>query len=423
MNYITLEEAMEQVGWDQQLDALSVYRAFEQIEDGRHKRGVRYSVALILTLIVLGKLAGMTTLAGIADWVRLRAGWLSQVLPCTRKSFPCAATYSNVLREVEAAQVSQVMNDLLTRVGAAKRCAEEPSRLMQQAEQKAQVHVALDGKTLRGTLGHEAPDQHKMHQLALYETQTGVILKEQVTAEKQNELSIVSQFLTPLLIQGRIISADALHTQCAFCWQVRRWLGDYVLIAKGNQPTLHDDLELFFREPPADCRHWRTARTVEKGHGRLETRELVATTELNDFLAGQWAGVAQVFRLTRTVKEGNQTRTEVVYGITSLSPAEASPQRLLALVRDHWAIENRLHWRRDVTLREDHSQVRKGDAPRVLAILNSFLLAMLDFLGVCNVPKQTRIFDAQPLLAVRLLLGSLLTFKSPWQSESGSYLF
>jgi hypothetical protein len=137
----------------------------------------------------------------------------------------------------------------------------------------------------------------------------------------------------------------------------------------------------------------------------------VASSELTDFLAGQWAGVAQVFRLTRTVKEDGKTRTEVVYGITSLSPKLASPERLLQLVRAHWAIENRLHWRRDVTLREDHSQVRKGDAPRILALLNSFLLAVLDFLGVSNVPKQMRIFDAQPVSAVRLLLGSLLTFK------------
>jgi hypothetical protein len=170
-------------------------------------------------------------------------------------------------------------------------------------------------------------------------------------------------------------------------------------------------LQLFFEEPPVDCRDWRTARTIDKGHGRVEIRELVASTELNDFLTGQWAGVAQVFRLTRTVHEDGKTRTEVVYGMTSLSPARASAARLLELVRDHWAIENRLHWRRDVTLREDHCQVRKGTAPRVLAVLNSFLLAMLDFLNVSNVPKQMRQFDAHPLLAVRLLLGSLLTFK------------
>ena len=187
--------------------------------------------------------------------------------------------------------------------------------------------------------------------------------------------------------------------------------GDYTLIAKDNQASLADDLRLFFRQPPPDCRDWRTARTVEKGHGRLEIRELIASTELNEFLGGQWAGVAQVFQLTRTVYEDGQRRREVVYGITSLSPARASAARLLALVRAHWRIENRLHWRRDVTLREDACQVRKGEAPRILALLNSFLLALLDVFAVSNVPKQMRLFDAQPWLAVRLLLGSLLTFK------------
>ncbi len=150
---------------------------------------------------------------------------------------------------------------------------------------------------------------------------------------------------------------------------------------------------------------------LTKGMDDWKSACLVASTELNDFLAGHWAGVAQVFRLTRTVYEKGTMRREVVYGITSLPPTRASAARLLALVRAHWKIENRLHWRRDVTLREDHSQVRKGEAPRILALLNSFLLALLDLFGVSNVPKQMRTFDAQPLLAVRLLLGSLLTFK------------
>src|SRR5438874_1172175 len=411
MNYNTLQEVMEQVADEQQIDALSVYRAFEQIEDGRHKRGVRYSSALILTLIVLAKLAGMTSLAGIAEWVRLRAGWLNEVLPNQRDSFPCAATYSNVVRTLDAQQVTQVLNDMLIRVAAMRRGGEHPSRAGSQAEGEHQAHVALDGKTLRGTLGHAAADQKKMHQLTLYDTQTGVLLKEQVTGEKQNELSIVSAFLTPVLVKGRIISADALHTQHAFCFSVTRWDGDYVLIAKDNQPTLADDLRLFFTEPPADCRDWRTARTVDKGHGRLEIRELVASTELNEFLADQWVGIAQVFRLTRTVYEKGSMHREVVYGITSLPPTRASAARLLTLVRAHWKIENRLHWRRDVTLREDQCQVRKGEAPRILALLNSFLLALLDLFGVSNVPKQMRTFDAQPLLAVRLLLRSLLTCK------------
>jgi predicted transposase YbfD/YdcC len=411
MNYTTFEEAMKQAGLPVEMDALSVYQAFEQVTDGRHKRGVRYRVALILTLIVLAKLAGMTTPRAIAEWVRLRAGWLRKVLPVTRESFPCAATYSNVLQALDAEQLNEVVTQLLRRVGAMKRCGDEPSRLVGQAEREQHVHVALDGKTLRGTLSHEAADQRKMHQLALYETGTGVLLKEQVVGDKQNELSIVSPFLTPLWMKGRIISADALHTQHPFCSDVTHGGGYFLLVAKGNQPMLRDDLHLFFSEPPADCQDWRTARTCDKGHGRLEIRELVASTELNEFLADKWTGVAQVFRLVRTVTKKGKTTEEVVYGLTALSPAQASAEDLVALVREHWSIENRLHWRRDVSLREDHCQVRKGDAPRVLAVLNSFLLALLDFLGVSNVPSQMRTFDAHPLQAVRLLLGSLLTFK------------
>jgi predicted transposase YbfD/YdcC len=237
------------------------------------------------------------------------------------------------------------------------------------------------------------------------------VLKEQVVGDKENELSIVSQFLSPVWVKGRIISADARPTQLTFCGDVTHGRGYFLLIAKGNQPTLRDDLHLFFSEPPADCQDWRQARTVDKGHGRLEIREVVASTELNEFLADKWTGGAQVFQLVRTVTRKGKTSKEVVYGLTALSPAQASAQNLLALVRQHWAIENRLHSRRDVTLREDACQVRKGEAPRVLAVLKSFLLALLDFIGVSNVPCQMRIFEAHPLQAVRLLLGSLLTFK------------
>ena len=161
------------------VDEFSLYHAFEQVQDKRHKRGVRYSVALVLTLIVLSKLAGMTTLAATTHWVRLRAATLSQLLPVKREKFPCAATYSNVLQTVEEQEVIQVMAHLLTRLAATRRCGEEPSRLLSQAEAREHhVQVALDGKTLRGTLGHVAPDEPSVHLVTLYEVQTGVVLAE-----------------------------------------------------------------------------------------------------------------------------------------------------------------------------------------------------------------------------------------------------
>ena len=108
---------------------MSLYRAFEQMSDHRQKRGVRYPLAIILSLVVLGKLAGMTSLAGVAEWVHLRAGWLKAVLPLTRASLPCASTYGNVLRTIEAEEMTRMLAEWLTRLSAICRCGEEPSRL------------------------------------------------------------------------------------------------------------------------------------------------------------------------------------------------------------------------------------------------------------------------------------------------------
>jgi predicted transposase YbfD/YdcC len=395
MNYNMLEEARELAGWSKESEALSIYQELGKIEDRRRKKGKRYGLALLLTCIVLAKMAGETTLQAIAEWIRFRSAWLQEVLPDTRATFPCAATYSNVLRAVDPDQVNQALMDLLTRVRAEKRLPGE------------QMHVVLDGKTLRGTQNHLAEDQKKMHHMNLYEAKTGIVLKEQVVAEKENELTHMKEFLTPLLLQGRIISADALYTQRSFCQEVMAAGGDYLLVVKRNQPTLYEDLSFFFQEPPLDCLDWRTAESWNKGHGRLENRFLCASTELNDFLARDWYGVGQVFCLRRRVEHALKCTQEIVYGITSLTPNKADPGLLLELNREHWSIENRLHYRRDGALAEDACQVRKGSAPHVLAVLNSFVLALFDFCHVSNVKQHMRFLDAYPLQAVRLLLRSL----------------
>lgn len=395
MNYSMVNEARELAEWNAESEALSIYQAMMKLIDTRGKKGKRYSLALILTFVLLAKMAGETTLQAITDWIRYRGPWLQQALPETRETFPCVATYSNVLRSVDPAQITQVLMDLLTRVRAEKRAKDE------------QMHVVLDGKTLRGTQHHLAEDQKKMHHVNFYEAKTGVVLKEHMVAEKEGELTQVKEFLTSLLLQGRIISADALYTQKSFCQQVIASGGNYLLFVKGNQPTLQEDLRLFFDEPPLDCLDWRTGSTVDKGHGRLTNRLIQVSTELNDFLAHDWYGIGQVFCLRRRVEYRLKCTQEYVYGITSLTPKQADPLRLLELIRSQWSIENRLHYRRDVTLAEDACQVRKGSAPHALAAINSFVLALFDFCAVTNAKQYMRYLDAQPLRAVHLLLKSL----------------
>jgi predicted transposase YbfD/YdcC len=407
MDYITLAPEIELPTSLEEVDAHSVYAAFEKITDGRCKRGRRYPVALILTLVVLAKLMGEPKLSGVSQWARLRGTWLNEVLHLQRTQWPAASTYTYVLERLDAQEVTRVVQQCLTRAETSRRCGDEPSRLATQGGAERSVHIAMDGKTMRGTLGHAAPTQESVHLLSLYEVGTGTVLAQRAVQTKENEISAAPELVTPDLLKGRIYSADAMHTQKKWCRQVIRAGGHYLLIAKKNQATLHEDLALYLDDPEADRTCWHTASTCNKGHGRLEKRTLTATTDLNDFLARDWEQVAQVFRLERTVLKKGVWSTSVVYGFTSQSPKQASASRLLELNRGHWGIENRSHWRRDVTLGEDHSQVRSGCAPQVLAALNNTVLALMDFLQVPNVPNQMRFYQAQPLEALRLLLVKL----------------
>lgn len=244
-----------------------------------------------------------------------------------------------------------------------------------------------------------------MHQLSAYEVATGVVLFQVNVGEKQHEISALKPLLTPSFIQGRIFTLDALHTQTETCAKINRFGGDSSLIATDHQPTLAGDLADFFADPPSDWR-WEQAETWNKAHGRLEHRHILCRPELHAWFADRWAGVAQVFCLQRTTTllKTHAVRQQTVDGISTLSLSKAPAERMVELNRGHWAIENKLHHRRDVTLGEDRCQTRTGAAPSVLARLNSAILSFLDRLQISNVPRQARFFDAHLDQAVQALL-------------------
>jgi hypothetical protein len=175
------------------------------------------------------------------------------------------------------------------------------------------------------------------------------------------------------------------------------------MIVKGNHPGLLAVLPGLF-EPGLGQRCWeQTALTREVGHGRIETRRLTTTTAGVAWL--NWPGLAQVFRLERSVvkKKSGQRRGEVVYGLTSVPPSQAGPGRLLGWVRGQWQIENRSHWVRDVTYDEDRSQVRCGSIPQVLAALRSTAIGLLRLAGHANIAAANRYYAAHPREALLLL--------------------
>ncbi|MGH2508499.1 MAG: ISAs1 family transposase [Ktedonobacteraceae bacterium] len=426
----------------------ALYEALKQVKDGRKKRGCRYSLAVILSLLLMARLAGETDIRAAAHWIKLRKKWVIEQLALRRQSVPCLGTYLYALSKIDAQDLLTVVASCLTRWEAGERCEEDPSRLAQQGGKQEKQHVAVDGKTMRGTLGHKQANQASVHVLSVYEVKTGVVLAQRSVQEKENEISAVKDFLTPLYVKDRVWTADAMHTQKTACQFIEQFGGKYLFFFKDNHPTAHQDLALYFQDPQADQRHWGIFSQTEKGHGRLTTRRVRTTTEMNEWFIGEWVGIGQTFEVMRTVTrrkrvlvekpevgkptrekkkkkpgksevKGKQSKTkkqvqyreetsqEIVYGLTNLTPAQASPEAIATFLRHHWAIENRLHWRRDVTLREDHSQVRTTGKPEALAALNNVVLALMDWLGVHNVPEQMRIFNAFPALALALLLGPL----------------
>lgn len=204
------------------------------------------------------------------------------------------------------------------------------------------------------------------------------------------------------------MSGDALYCQKTLCQHLREAGADYLLAVKANQPDLLDDVTLLFRDPPPDER-FLTAQSVTKHGGRLEQRRLRASAMLSAYLqeAG-WPDVGLVLAVeTRVCWPAHPTRSprcDVRYFLSSLA-ATTAPEALLRLVRQHWHIENRLHWPRDVTLGEDACQVRSGRAPQALAALRNVVLGLLHDSGQPNRAASIRAYAWSPPTQLFGLLG------------------
>lgn len=363
-------------------DLGSIYEQAELLPDQRDPRGVRYSLALLLCLMLLAKLCSADTPQAVADWVRHRRAALVSAFQLRRPTMPGHSTFRRLGQQTGlAAEIETLLTQLL------QTALSGHSRL-----------ISLDGKTLRGTW--DPATRRPLHLLAAYVPGTGLVLGQVVVSDHENEIPAAARLLAQLALRGQIVMADAMHTQRPFAQTVLRGGADYILFAKDNQPTLRADIELLFtpeaagrgsRPVPNDFR--RTSQ-LDKGHGRLERRTLISSGLLHGYL--DWPGVKQVFKLERVThtSQGRPLHTETVYGLTSLSAGAASPAQLLAWTRQYWAIESGLHQRRDTTLHEDATRMRNPAQAHLLAALNNFLVGLTHCLGFGNLAALRRYFDA-----------------------------
>ncbi len=208
------------------------------------------------------------------------------------------------------------------------------------------------------------------------------------------------ELLAELDLPGKVVTGDALYAQRDLSRDIVAQGGDYLWMLKGNQPTTLDAVELLFKEPPFGAT-FPAAWQASRHGGRKEQRWLRTSTALTDYL--DWPGLQQVCCLERTRTERGTTTVETAYAITSLSPEQAAPARLLELWRGHWGIANRLHWVRDVTFGEDRCRVRSGAAPPVLAALRNLVSGLLRLAGHSNIAAALRHYGWRAEDALQLL--------------------
>lgn len=362
----------------------SLYDLFGTITDPRRKAGQRYELPYLLTCLVAALLCNCNSTLAIGQWCREQRALLERLFGPRRFLCPSDSLYRYLLPRLSAEQVEWALADWMRATLSA--APDEP--------------IALDGKTVRGAATAE---QKAPHLLSFCTHQSQEILLQVRVEEKTNEIPIAQQLLPCLPVRGRVYTADALHTQVDFVELVQALHGEVVLTVKTNQPSLYADLATYFADPQARS---ETASTTEYQKGRKEIRTIKVSTELNTYLAARWPGIAQVAQLTRTVttRRSGKTTVETVYLVTTLAPAQASPHRLLGLVRGHWCIENSLHYVRDVTFGEDRSRLRTGNAPQLMAALRNLTITLLHRSGFFQIASARRHFACQPHEALALLL-------------------
>jgi predicted transposase YbfD/YdcC len=260
--------------------------------------------------------------------------------------------------------------------------------------------IAIDGKILRGSQKQGAPG---VHLLSAFAHRMGLTLAQESVDDKTNEPPVALELLRYLVLEGRIVTMDALLTQRQIAQQIVDAGGDYVMVVKENQPQLLEDIATMFALAPIAGEPRTVAETLALGCGRIEQRWLQTSNVLLGY--SDWPGLAQVFRLERQVilKKTGEVREEGVAGVTSLVPERADAARLLALVRGQWQIENQSPGVRDVTFDEDRSQVRCGNIPQVMAALRNTVIGLMHGAGYTNIAAACRRFAAQPRAALHLI--------------------
>jgi predicted transposase YbfD/YdcC len=327
---------------------------FEDLADPRTGNARRHDLVEIIVIALCTVLCGGQNAWDMALFAREKEEFLRQFLKL-ENGLPSHDTFSRVFRLLDPESFSACFQKFMGKFSAA-----------------CQGVIAIDGKVLRRSFD-KASGKSPLHMVSAWGCDQRLVLAQVATDAKSNEITAVPKLLSLLSLKGTIVTVDALNCQRAIAQQIIDQGGDYAFALKGNQGTMYDDVRVFLDDPLTmpTTRH----STTDADHGRIETRAIAISTEI-DWLQErhQWPGLTAIGKITRVRETGDKTSTETAYYLFS---AQITAERGGSVVRDHWGVENRLHWCLDVTMNEDSARNRMDNGPQNLAVLRHMALNVM----------------------------------------------
>jgi predicted transposase YbfD/YdcC len=345
----------------QQAPVSTIVEHFTELDDPRTGNYVPHKLLDIVVIAICAVICGADTWVDCEAFGHAKFSWLKGFLELPN-GIPSHDTFGRVFAALNAEQFQTCFVNWVQAVSVVT---------------KGQV-VAIDGKKLRRSHDKEI-GKAAIHMVSAWATENNLVLGQLKVDDKSNEITAIPQLLDVLEIAGCIVTIDAMGCQKTIAEKIIARGADYVLALKENQGGLYEDVEELFNDTEeteyADDDH---CRTVEKNHGRLEIRECW-TIANPDYLAyvrtlSDWCSLRTVVKVRRERRIGDKIESEVKYYISSLVVGARS---MLSAVREHWGIENKVHWVLDIAFREDDSRVRKGNAAQNLAVLRHIALNLL----------------------------------------------
>jgi predicted transposase YbfD/YdcC len=338
--------------------SLRLADVFVSIQDPRQKAKVRHDLVELLVVAVNAVLVGAETFVEIELWAREKLPWLHQYLRL-KHGIPAHDTFGRIFGLIDPEQFEAAfrrwVSSILPALGAET--------------------VAIDGKTSRRSGGVDAT---ALHLVSAFAAGAGLVLGQRATREKSNEITAIPELLSTLALRGCTVTIDAIGAQTQIAELIQDRGADYVLAVKDNQPLLAESIRDFWRTFSTHAPEWTRhsfAETVEKDHGRIETRRCYAFDQLECLAAPElWKGLRCFAVLEAERQTGQTVQRETRLYISTLPP---DAERLAHIIRSHWSVENRLHWVMDVIFNDDQMRARCKHAAHNLAVLKHITLNLI----------------------------------------------